>query len=157
MDLHVEPPTGVGPLRLGMTREESAPALESLRAPGFHSPRDRAGVWLHRPDGLGISLEHLAGRLAAVELWNPLGGADRVLYRGLDLFGTPAAAVRERLARTAALTPGDDGISYVAPDLLLALWRSNASDDPADPNHYFASVLVAAPGYYDGPGGPADR
>ncbi len=49
--------------------------------------------------------------------------------------------------------------SFVAPDLLIALWRPFAADDEPedDQGYYFSSVLLAKPGYYDTPAQAAER
>jgi hypothetical protein len=54
------------------------------------------------------------------------------------------------LRRTTTVLDKDDGCSFTAPDLLLALWRPFAPYEPDDEDgRYFQSVLVAEPGYYD--------
>ncbi len=57
---------------------------------------------------------------------------------------------------TTIVAAEDDPASFVAPDLLLSFWRPfQGDDDPDDEQgYYFNSVLLARPGYYDGPGQP---
>ncbi|MEV0094102.1 hypothetical protein [Streptomyces sp. NPDC050738] len=159
MDFVLDPPTGVGPLRIGSSREEATAALEELRFPGHVHRSDEPGRWLFRPSGLSFNLGCVRGVLESVEMGRPSGG-DRVLYRGIDLFGLPAKEVAARLGEVTRLVEDEDGeAGFVAPDLLLALWRSFESDDDPDDHqgYYFSSVLLAAPGYYDTPAEAALR
>lgn len=54
---------------------------------------------------------------------------------------------------TAIVADYEAPASFVAPDLLLSFWRPFDGDDQPDDEqgYYFNSVLVARPGYYDGP------
>ncbi|WP_259464901.1 hypothetical protein [Streptomyces sp. TLI_171] len=54
--------------------------------------------------------------------------------------------------------PGAEGC-HIAHDLLLSFWRPfEADDDPSDEQgHYFTTVLLARPGYYDTPAQAAER
>ncbi|WP_416972806.1 hypothetical protein [Streptomyces sp. 4F14] len=106
MHFELVPPTGIGPLRIGMPRHEANTALLSLRAPSTTSPSDRPGRHVFRPSGLMISISCVRDRLESVELGRP----------------------------------------------------SSTDDTPEDEQgHYFNSVLVARPGYYDGPTTPQGR
>lgn len=155
MHFELAPPTGVGPLQIGMSRQDANSALESLRAPTEVSASDRAGQHIFRPSGLMISIGCARDRLEAVELGRPSDPADTVAFRGIDVFGLPARDVVTRMSEvTAIVAAEDDPASFVAPDLLLSLWRPfQGDDDPEDEQgYYFNSVLLARPGYYDGPG-----
>ncbi|MGK5547086.1 hypothetical protein ACSNOH_20490 [Streptomyces sp. URMC 127] len=159
MDFHLDPPTGVGALRIGMPRHEADAALASLRDLSSVSDSDRPGQHVVRPSGLMISVHCMNGALAAIELWRPYQGADRVTFRGVDVF----APAREVVRRIRELVPlGEDPenpASFLAPDLLLAFWRPfEADDEPEDEQgHYFSSVLLARPGYYDTPAEAEER
>jgi hypothetical protein len=68
--------------------------------------------------------------------------------------------VVDRLREQTLIEPAeDDPASFVAPELLLSLWRPFEADD--EPNeeqgYFFSSVLLAAPGYYDTPAQAAER
>jgi hypothetical protein len=87
---------------------------------------------------------------AAGILGRPGSGDDVVSYLGMNLFGTPADELVERLSEDARTEVSEGGRSVTAPDLLLALWRAAIPESPAeDDGRYFESVLVARPGYYD--------
>ncbi|KUL25512.1 hypothetical protein [Actinoplanes awajinensis] len=154
MDFTLDPPRGVGPLHLGMTGDEARAALATL---GPLAATRLGELALNRPGHLRFSVGFGATRLVdAVELYRP-EHSDTVNYRGVDVFGLPALQVVELLRVHTTLVAEDDG--FVAPDLLLSLWRPFAADDdPAEEQgYYFQSVLLARPGYYDGPAEAAAR
>lgn len=151
MILEVVPPEGVGPIRIGMSMDEARGALAVIE--GFHPPSGQQNATAAYDSGMSIELEPAPGdTVGAIQVYRP-HGAVRVQYQGIDLLRTPAARVVEQLAAITELEDDEGGRSYVAPQLLLALWRPFVEDeDPGEEQgHYFQSVLVAQPGYYDGP------
>jgi hypothetical protein len=158
VEFTLEPPNGIGPLRLGMTFHEARAALETL---GVLTPTTGGELALHLPSGLGFSVGFGVGstlnRVNAVEVWRPRE-RDVVRYRDVDVFGLPAVGVVQRLRRYVDLVEDESGC-FAAPELYLALWRPFAADDEPEEEqgHYFQSVLVARPGYNDTPAQAAAR
>ncbi|ACU72762.1 hypothetical protein Caci_3871 [Catenulispora acidiphila DSM 44928] len=160
MDFELDPPHGVGPLRIGISRAEADAALLLLRDADSLSQSDRPGQHIFRPSGLMISISCMRDRLEAIELARPEIHADTVRFRDVDLFTLPAREVVERLRQHTPVEPAeDDPASFVAPELLLSLWRPfEADDEPLEAQgHYFTTVLLARPGYYDTPAQAAER
>lgn len=160
MDFHLDPPAGIGPLRIGMTRHAANTALDSLRDRSVISESDVPGQHVFRPSGLMISIHCTRGLLEAVELGRPSSAADRVLFRGVDAFALPAREVVRRVGEfTSVEEDPDDDASFVAPDLLLGFWRPFAADDEPEEEQgaHFSSVLLARPGHYDTPAQAAER
>ncbi|MFB7447560.1 hypothetical protein [Streptomyces sp. NPDC056194] len=160
MDFDLAPPTGVGPLQIGMTRQSADTALDSLRDLSALSESDRPGQHVFRPSGLMISIHCMRDVLEAVELGRPSTRTDRVVFRGLDVFALPARELVQRLGEhTSIEADPDDPVCFVAPDLLLSFWRPFAADDEPEEEqgYYFSSVLLARPGYYDTPAQAAER
>jgi hypothetical protein len=160
MEFVLDPPHGVGPLRIGMARAEANAALEQLRDASEISASDSPGRRIVRPSGLMVSIGCMHDRLQAVELWRPGPRADTVRFRGIDVFNLPARALVEHLRGHIVIEQGeDDPASFCAPELVLSLWRPfEADDEPQEEQgYYFSSVLVAAPGYYDTPAQAAER
>ncbi|WP_426361909.1 hypothetical protein [Streptomyces sp. E-08] len=161
MDFDLAPPTGIGPLRIGMTRHAADTALDSLRDPSALSDSDRPGQHVFRPGGLMISIHCMRDALEAIELARPTSSrTDRVLFQGVDVFALPASEVVRRVAELTPIAEDpDDDASFIAPDLLLSFWRPFAADDdPEDEQgYYFSTVLLARPGYYDTPAQAAER
>ena len=158
MEVVLDPPRGVGPLRLGMTPDEARAALETLGVP---APASGGELALHLDSGLGFSVGFGAGatlgRVNAIEVWRPRE-RDVVRYRDVDVFGLPALEVVERLRQYVDVTPNDDD-GFTARELYLALWRPFAADDDPDDaeGYFFQSALVARPGYDDTPAEAAAR
>ncbi|GLW30954.1 hypothetical protein [Actinoplanes regularis] len=160
MDFQLEPPYGVGPLRLGMTADEARAAVEPI---GLLAQRALGEFVLDLPSGLRFSLGFgVAGptlnRVNAIEVWRPCGH-DVVRYRDVDVFGSPAQEVVKRIRRHADLREFETGCSFAALDLYLALWRPFVADDDPDEEqgYFFQSVSVARPGYGDSPAEAAAR
>ncbi|MFI2207592.1 hypothetical protein ACH47Z_44515 [Streptomyces sp. NPDC020192] len=160
MDFDLAPPIGVGPLRIGMTRQSANTALDSLRDLSAVSESDRPGQHVFRPSGLMISIHCMRDMLEAVELGRPSTQTDRVIFRGLDVFAIPARELVHRMSEYTSIEAApDDPASFIGSDLLLSFWRPFAADDkPEDEQGYFFnSVLLARPGYYDTPAQAAER
>ncbi|MDX2825291.1 hypothetical protein PV416_30460 [Streptomyces ipomoeae] len=160
MDFDLAPPTGVGPLRIGMTRLAAHTALDSLRDLSAVSESDQPGQHVFRPSGLMISIHCMRDMLEAIELGRPSTQTDRVLFQGVDVFALPAREVVRCVGEfTSVEEDPDDAGSFIARDLLLSFWRPFAADDEPEEEqgYYFSSVLVAQPGYYDTPAQAAER
>ncbi|WP_406364615.1 hypothetical protein [Streptomyces sp. NBC_00645] len=160
MDFDLAPPIGVGPLRIGMTRQSANTALDSLRDLSAVSESDRPGQHIFRPSGLMISIHCTRDLLEAVELGRPSSQTDRVIFRGLDVFAIPARELVQRMGEyTSIEADPEDPASFIAPDLLLSFWRPFVADDQPEEEqgHFFNSVLLARPGYYDTPAQAAER
>jgi hypothetical protein len=159
MEFVLDPPHGVGPLRLGMAVDEARSALAAL---GPLDSTAHGELALHLPSGLGFSVGFGVGptrdRVNAIELWRPTE-RDLVRYQHIDVFGLPAREVVQRLQRVVNLRPNQNDDGFTARDLYLALWRPFAADDDADEaqGYFFQSVLVARPGYDDTPADAAAR
>jgi hypothetical protein len=160
MEFVLEPPVGVGPLRLGMTADEARSALQPL---GRLAPESQGEFALTLPSGLRFSLGFGAAgptlnRVNAIELWRPCEH-DVVRYRDVDVFGLPAREVVERVRRHADLQEFESGCSFAALDLYLAFWRPFPADDDPDEEqgYFFQSVSIAQPGYGDSPAEAAAR
>lgn len=158
MEFLLDPPFGVGPLRLGMTPDEARAALESI---GPLQATAYGELAVHLASGLGFSVGFGIGatlnRVNAIEVWRP-DERDVVRYRDVDVFGPPALEVVEQLRRHVEVVANEDG-GFTARELYLALWRPFAADDDPDETggYFFQSVLIARPGYDDTPAEAAAR
>jgi hypothetical protein len=152
-DLH--PPLSAGPLGIGTTGNDTVEILKQLGTPlVLCRTRGMPPGWgVHRSSGLFIStLFDADNHLEAIEFGRPDGQDDTVAYDGLDVFTTPAADLITQLRQRATVhqEQEEDGHSFIAPSLLLSLWRSGAPEGPDDrEDRFFDSVLIARPGYYD--------
>ena len=74
-----------------------------------------------------------------------------VVYRGVDVFATPADQVVAHVSRDAAFDPANRelGYSYMFPDLDLSLWRPDIPESPEDPvGREFRTIGIGVTGYY---------
>jgi hypothetical protein len=159
MEFVLDPPFGVGPLRLGMAPGEVRAALESI---GPLQPTAHGELAVHLVSGLGFSVGFGVGatldRVNAIEVWRP-HERDVVRYRDVDVFGLPTLEVVAQLRRHVKVAANDGDDRFTARELYLALWRPFAADDDPDETqgHFFQSVLIARPGYDDTPAEVAAR
>jgi hypothetical protein len=151
MKLELDPPRGVGDVRIGMPIEAAEQQLEQL--PGFVPPAPgerRNKGFAHYESELSISLDFdHRGVVRAVEVFRPEGDV-QVLFQGISVFEQPADEVIARLADRYRTEIEDDGLNVTAPDVFIGFWRSVRPMGPDDESgRFFDSVLIAAPGYGD--------
>ncbi|MEU9298696.1 hypothetical protein [Streptomyces sp. NPDC048266] len=108
MEFELTPPTGLGALVIGMPREAADQALASFRDPSAISESDQLGRFVFRPSGLMVSINCSRGKLEAIELGRPASGQDIVRFRGIDVFGLPAAEVVTQLRGLTTITEAED-------------------------------------------------
>ena len=149
-------PTGIGDARLGMTLDEvraaTAPLGPLQPCPGT-DPRWATDGPVH------LSLELDAdGRVESLEVADPWDPDDpqawRVVFDDIPLFDEPADAVVAALRERVGGDLEENGFTFTAPTVLLALWRDangrndqyEDDDEWALPRHWTAA-LVARPGY----------
>jgi hypothetical protein len=131
MRFDLDPPYGVGALRLGMTREEARKALETLgqcrpfarynSPPGWLVDRGRSG------NGTTAIFAYCnaSGQLNAIEFGTPgfgIPAEDEIVYRDIDVFRSPASEVLAAIHRLGEFFEKEEAASsFVAPNVLLAL------------------------------------
>jgi len=150
----VVPHEGIGPVRLGMTREAAREAME------------RAGVLLppvqgepsrdvYHDAGFQVSYD-TSGTVEYIELSR--GAPFVARYRGVDVFTAPADELVALVAETAPYDPHDPelGYTYLFAALDLSLWRPELPEDceeedepdEHDCGRVFSTMGVGRPGYY---------
>ncbi|GGW62460.1 hypothetical protein GCM10010503_44710 [Streptomyces lucensis JCM 4490] len=157
MDLVLDPPRGVAPLRLGMTLDEAVAAVSGwgeprvLRRPGRNSAKVSASL-----DGVGVQALLEGGpAVTAVELWWPGEGresATRVLLHGDDVFRTPAVELFRRAALRGRPVDTSRPEHPVIPGVSLGFTRQTSQEVPRDAGGlpvYVTSVHVGGRDYYD--------
>ena len=152
MVFDLEPPRGVGPVWIGMTRIE---ALEAVRAWGEPEPFQRTAQespgWIVRRPATTFVYFDSSGIVEAIEFGSPrrrVVASDRVMYRGIDLFTAPARDVLHSLDLLGVeMNESERGFAFTAPAILLALWRDGEPYGEDGLPEFFGSALVAQPGY----------
>lgn len=140
---------------VGLSRDDAKEVLDAWGEPEpFRRQGQPADGWMVRlRTGAIFAYCDEAGRVEAVEFASPGHGTpseDHVLFDGVDLFIEPALAVVRRL-RSAGLEiiEEEGGYSYIAPGVLLALWRDGEPRDATGMPLFFESALIADAGYYE--------
>ncbi|MFF4157421.1 hypothetical protein [Streptomyces sp. NPDC001678] len=155
MDLVLDPPHGVAPIRLGMTYDEALAAVTEA----FGAPRQaREGLIAADLDGIGFQvLLEKRDRVTAVELWWPgevRVSSTRVLLDGDDVFTTPARDIlRRAAARGWTVDDSEDEYPCVT-GVSLGFTRMTSQEVPRDRDGLplcSTSVLVADEDYYATP------
>lgn len=152
MDFILDPPTGVGALKIGMAREEMGLALEQFGTPiPFARGGSPLGWRLERPATIFTYCDG-NDRTDAIEFATPgRRSNDHVLFRGIDLFRATVAEVLDHLNQEGVeITEREGGYTFAAMDLLLSLWRNGEPCGPDGMPKYFEAALIARPGYFDG-------
>ena len=141
MDYTIEPLSGIGPLRFGMSRAEVRRAAASPVEEFWKSPDDEAPTDAF--DELGFHAYYdRRHRLEAVELFTPA----KPSWRGRDLLTLPAGELRELLAAgDPDLEEEEEGLT--APGLGLGAY---APEWQYDPRLFPEGIIVFRAGYYDG-------
>jgi hypothetical protein len=150
----VVPHEGVGPVRLGMSRQAAREAMERAGV-----PLPPVHVEVARDDyhnaGFQVSYD-ASGIVEYVELYR--GEPFVTRYRGVDVFATAADEMVALVAETAPYDRDDPdvGFSYVFRALDLSLWRPVMPEDceeDDEPDEYdcgrvFTTIGVGRRGYY---------
>ena len=147
-DYNVEPFVGVGPVRLGMSRDAVHNAMHESPGP-FRKGSSVAPL----TDAFHHSAFQVfyAGDQPIVEYIELSRDAElRAFYRGLDVFATPADEVAAFISRDAIYDEAgrEFPYSYIFRRLQLSLWRPVLPEDD-DSGRFFSTIGIGRRGYYD--------
>ena len=109
MKFELDPPRGVGPLKLGMPRPEANAVLESLRDTDAVSGLDVQGRRVFRPGGLMVSISCLRDRLIAIEFGRPGDRTDCVRFGDIGVFTLPTHSCCDGQSAVGSLVPRAGG------------------------------------------------
>jgi hypothetical protein len=154
MIFELDPPMAAGPLRIGGGGHETVEILKQFGTPlVLCRINGRRPAWgIDRPSGLFIGTFFDADDdVEAIEFGRPSGPDDSVTYDGLDVFTTPSTDLIAQLRQRCIVHEEEeaDGHAFIAPSLLLSLWRATPESPDDQEGRFFDSVLMARPGYYD--------
>ena len=145
----VIPLKGVGPVLLGMSREEARLAMgtepQSFKEP-FNS-RDITDAY--HAGGFQVSFDR-GGKVEYIEL-SSLDPSFIVMYKGKEVFQIKANDLVEFISEDAPFDAEwpELGYGYVFPKLELSIWRPVIPEDQDDlDGQYFSTIGVGKQGYY---------
>lgn len=149
MSYEIRPGKGIGPVQIGMLRRDAQAAMRETGEPVESFVR-----WQGTPPVLAMQENAFqvyfdaADRVEGIEVmgptsqWQNLGEQPRfeALYRGVDVFRTPASKLVEIVSREARLDPDGEepGATFDFPSIGLSLWREVEEETP-----YFETVSVS--------------
>jgi len=145
----VLPHVGVGPVRLGMSRDEVRRVMTGPCQPFRKGPFAAHETDAFHRSGFQVFYGGESPVVDYIELSRDSGFT--ASYRGVDVFAAPAERVIALFAHDAPFDPRHPelGYSYIFPGLDLSLWRPTLPDSPEDPEgREFATIGVGAAGYY---------
>lgn len=88
-----------------------------------------------------------------ISISNPENKATKVLFEGLDIFGTPAVGLIEEIEKHTAFrydrNSAELPYTYIFPEIELSFWRPVVSgNENAEEGFYFKTVGVGVKGCY---------
>jgi hypothetical protein len=143
------PHVGVGPVKLGMTRGEVHRVMPGPRESFLKGLNPEHETDAYHDSGFQVFYGGEGPVVEYIELSREAGF--RVLYRGLDVFATPADQVLAHVPGDATFDPTapELGYAYVFPDLDLSLWRPVVPESPEDSEgREFSTIGIGVAGYY---------
>ena len=148
----IRPGSGIGPVRIGMSRGAAERAMRGTGQPvtAFVRGQTPPAVLAMHENAFQVYFD-TSDRVEAVEVMGPSvdvqGRGDEpvfvAVFDGVDVFRTPATKLVEVVSRKAApdLEAAEDpGITFEFPTLGLSLWRQTDEEGP-----FFETVYVSRP------------
>jgi hypothetical protein len=150
LDYTVQPFIGVGPVRLGMSRDEVRRVMPEPAKPFRKAPTLRHETDAFHKSAFQVFYEGDHPTVEYIELSR--GSVVRAVYGGLDVFATPADEVVAHISRDSEFDQSDPEIpySYLFRGLQLSLWRPTIPESDTDTDgRYFSTIGIGKRGYYD--------
>ena len=152
VEYNIEPHKGIGPIKIGMTREQSRKAIGLKPKPFRKSASDKIPTDAYYQNSLQVFFDDNK-HVEYIEVSGP--GPIRVLYKGIDFFSLKADEAIALISKDAPYDPNDPelGYSYVFPALELSIWRPVLPDPEDDEDNTstdqgFSTIGIGRPGYY---------
>ena len=141
----LDPLNGVGPARLGVSRDAVLAALGPPEASFCKTPNSTYPTDAWFENSLQVFYEGDEPIVAFIELSNRCD-VEAILF-GLPVFATATSVLVREVGRHARLDESDPelGCSYIFPSLELAFWRPIGDDGEAP---YFSTVGIGVVGYF---------
>lgn len=145
----VIPHIGVGPVRLGMTREEVRRAMPGPCESFLKGLNARHETDAFHDGGFQVFYGGEGPVAEYIELSRDSGF--RAVYRDVDVFETPADSLLAHISGDATSDPEDreSGYAYIFDNLDLSLWRPVLPGSPEDSaGREFSTIGIGVVGYY---------
>jgi hypothetical protein len=142
----VIPLKAIGPILLGMSREESRSAM-GIQPDTFRKADSATLTDAYDHQGFHVYFDK-DERVEYIEVFPSRMPA---MYKGVSVFETKADDLVAVISKDAQYDKDDPelGFSYVFPELELSLWRSMIPESEDDSEYeYFSSLGIGRKGYY---------
>jgi len=142
----VLPGAGMGPIRLTMMRDD---VRRVMAEPPLSFKKGTHWVDAYRLSTVQIFFADDEQHIEYIEI--SANEQILVLYRGVDVFTTPADTLIDLISQQGAFDPNDPqlGYSYIFPALELSLWRPGLPDQAGDDAYRcFITLGIGRVGYY---------
>ena len=134
------PHEGVGPVHIGMSREEVRTAVEGNAESFRKTPADQHETDVFETAGFFVYYEGNPKTVEFIEVF-PTNSA-RFLLFGVDVFGKPAQEVIEELRAQTKVLKEEGSSSFILAGLDVSLWRQTSEDN------YFQALGIGERNYF---------
>lgn len=144
----VIPLKGIGPVLLGMSREEVRSVM-GIPIESYRETCTRTLIDVYHKGGFRVFYDE-DDRVEYIEL-SSLDDSFTAVYKGKEVFQTKAEDLVDFISQDAPFDPEypEPGCLYVFPQLELSLWRPFLPEDESDPEgQYFSAIGIAKQGYW---------
>ncbi len=151
-DIHLDPPSGVPPVLMGMPFEQAAEAAAAwgevrVVGPLAHDPTVKIQALGDDFDVIAVVKDGRTVNAVDVSAPEDEDSALRVLLRGVDVFRTPARQLLEMFSGMGYHIDVSNPEEPVVLDLTIVFSRWTSQDVPRDPEdglpRFFTAVLVS--------------
>jgi hypothetical protein len=145
----VTPHVGIGPVQLGMAREAVHGVMPGKYSSFRKAPDDKYETDAFLDSGFQVFYGGDSPIVEYIELSRDCGFW--ALYKGIDVFGSPANEMVTFVCGDAPFDPANPeiGFSYIFPDLEMSLWRPYVPESPdEEEGREFSTIGVDVKGYY---------
>jgi hypothetical protein len=145
----VVPLRGVGPVLLGMVREEVHVVMGPQSQLLQKVTDDASTIEAYHEGGFQVFFDE-SDEVEYIEL-SSFDHSFAAMYRGREVFTTRARELLDLISAEASFDPEDPeiGYSYIFPELQLSLWRPVILEDDEDSEgRYFSTIGIGRHGYY---------
>lgn len=140
--------------------------LESAIGVGLGWTREEIHKQIEKPDRIWEQSDHyqkeqplfsldynLDNRVEYISISNPKEEGIKILFRGIDVFGTPATDLIEQIKKNTDLRYDRNDpelqYSFIFPDVELSFWRPVIQENQDDEHgKYFEAIGIGIKGYY---------
>lgn len=138
----IEPLVGIGPIKLGMHRDEVQDLMPEVSEPFLKSRRSKIETDSYHKAGFQVFYDYQTACVEYIELSRGCPFMAEIF--GVDPFSICAEELIKYLSEKAKFDQADPGLgsSYILPEFELSVWRPGIDDE------FFSTIGIGQKGYY---------